>query len=142
MNILQAALKYYGQQEVEGPDSNPWILGIIKKLFPFATDDSNISWCSIFIHHICEEAGIQIKKDKDSGTARSWLKFGQPVTLEEALPGDVVIFWRESLTSWKGHVALYVNDRGLNVRVLGGNQQNAVNIRSYPKNRILGIRRL
>lgn len=143
MSLIEIAMKYYGQKEIDGPESNPWILGIIRKLFPHATDDSKISWCSIFMHAICEEAGIPIKLDSDSGKARSWSKFGQKVKIEDARPGDVVIFWRESVTSWKGHVALWVNDRGNGtVRVLGGNQDNAVNIRSYPKNRILDIRRL
>ena len=141
--LIQVALKYYGKREVEGPKSDPWVLSIIKKLFPYATDDSKISWCSIFIHHLCDEAGIQIPKDKNSGLARSWLKFGKPITLEHAEPGDIVIFWRESVNSWKGHVALYVNDRGNGmIRVLGGNQNDSVSIASYEKSRILGIRRL
>lgn len=143
MKLLSTALKYYGQKEVDGPESNPWILRIIKKMFPSANDDSKVSWCSVFMHAICEEAGIYIPKDPRSGTARSWLEFGTPIEIDKAEPGDVVIFWRESPSSWKGHVALWVNDRGNGtVRVLGGNQDNAVNIRSYGKDRILGVRRL
>ena len=142
MNLILTALKYYGLFEIDGPISNKTILGWIQKFFPRANDDSKVAWCSIFMHQITQESGYKIPRDGQSGLARSWLKHGSPITLDEAQVGDIVIFWRGSLDSSFGHVALYVNDRGNGIRVLGGNQSNGVNIRTYPKSRILGIRRL
>lgn len=140
MTLLQHALKYYGQFEVPGPGSNPLILQWIKEFFPDITDDSKVAWCSIFLHIIAKEAGYNLRKD---GTARSWLTHGEVIQFNDAEPGDIVIFWRGSPGGWQGHVALFVNWKGDDgVRVLGGNQSDGVNIRTYQKNRILGIRRL
>ena len=41
-----------------------------------------------------------------------------------------------------GHVGFYAGEEGNNVLVLGGNQSDAVNIRPFPWNRVLGIRSL
>jgi len=142
MNLLLTAIKYYGIFEVDGPNSNEKILDWIQDFFPSAKDDSKVAWCSIFMHMVAKEAGYKILRHRNSGLARSWLGYGQAVPIDEVQVGDIVIFWRGSLDSSFGHVALYVNDRGKNIRVLGGNQSNGVNIRSYPKNRIIGVRRL
>ena len=142
MNLLLIAIKYYGTFEVEGPNSNEKILDWIHDFFPSAKDDSLVAWCSIFMHMIAKEAGYKILRHGHSGLARSWLAEGQAVPIDEMQVGDIVIFWRGALYSRFGHVAIYVNDRGKDIRVLGGNQSNGVNIRSYPKNRIIGVRRL
>ena len=62
------------------------------------------------------------------------------VALEKPRPGCIVVFWRESLDSWKGHVGFYVGDDVDRVLILGGNQNNSVNISSYSKDKILGYR--
>jgi len=137
------AMKYYGMTEVPGPESNPVILGWIKELFPNHNDDSTLSWCSVFIHQVVKEAGYKVAIDKNAGLARSWLKYGVSVHLDYAEPGDIVVLWRGSPSSWQGHVAFFVNERTPGtIRLLGGNQENAVNIRTFPKDRVLGIRRL
>jgi len=74
--------------------------------------------------------------------ARSWLNIGEEV--KEPQAGDVVIFWRESKNSWKGHVAIYVNhsENKKYINCLGGNQSNKVCIRAYKAEQLLGFRRL
>ena len=52
----------------------------------------------------------------------------------------MVIFKRGS-SSWQGHVAFFVKDRGALIDVLGGNQSNAVNVKGYQSAALLGIRR-
>jgi len=71
---------------------------------------------------------------------RRWPFMGQPLTLLDAQPGDVVIFKRGN-SSWQGHVAFFVKDRGALIDVLGGNQSNAVNVKGYQSAALLGIRR-
>lgn len=143
MDLITTAIQYYGLAEVPGQGSNPIILDWIQKLFPDHDDDSTLSWCSVFIHAMAREAGYKNPVGSDAGLARSWLKHGITVDIKDAKPGDIVVMWRTSLTSWQGHVTLYVNHRTpTTFRGLGGNQENAVNIRTYPESRVLGVRRL
>lgn len=67
-------------------------------------------------------------------------KLGQSIDVNNAKPGDVVVFWRGSKDSWKGHVAFYSHHDANNVYVLGGNQGNAVSIQAYPRSRLLDVR--
>ena len=57
--------------------------------------------------------------------------------------GDVVIFWRGSPASWMGHVALYHGPaaNSNDILVLGGNQNDELNISAYSTARVLGVRR-
>ena len=75
--------------------------------------------------------------------ARSFLDWGKEV--EEPLAGDVIVFPRGT-SEWQGHVGFYVGqeikNKVLYYRILGGNQNNSVNIELYPASRALGIRRM
>ena len=68
------------------------------------------------------------------------MKWQQETT--DPKPGDMVVFWRESRKSWKGHIAMYIRETETHVYVLGGNQNNQVKISAYPKYRVLGYRTL
>lgn len=138
-DLIFQALQMYGQREVPGPDSDKEILGMIQKTAPIVKDDSKYAWCGVFLKEISEQCCGPIPEGYQG--ARKWLNVGEEVT-RNPMPGDVVIFWRESKSSWKGHVALYVRETKDKVFVLGGNQDNMVNIKPYAKSRILGIRRL
>lgn len=74
---------------------------------------------------------------------------GQPVELQEANDNTVVIFTRGSgkqpgpeVIAAPGHVAFLVSWDDDTVTVLGGNQGDKVSIKTYPRRRILGVRRL
>lgn len=71
--------------------------------------------------------------------ARSWLNWGG-MCLERPAYGAVTVLWRVRRRHWKGHVGFYVGQEGSNLLLLGGNQGNAVSIRSYPADRLLGYR--
>lgn len=132
---LVAARKELGTKEVQGSGNNPRIVAYHAETSLGPSDDS-ISWCSSFVNWCMKQAGI---KGTKSAAARSWLQWGKAVSNPE--PGDVVIFWRESPSSWKGHVALFLKDDGSYVTVLGGNQSDSVTIARYPKSQLLGYRR-
>ena len=70
--------------------------------------------------------------------ARSWLDIGMETNNPQ--PGDVVVLWRESKNSWKGHVGFYINRVDDEIFILGGNQDNQVKISGYPSSRLLGYR--
>ena len=138
-DLITQAFKFYGLKEVDGPDSEPTIIRWIKDMFPTAVDDSKVAWCSIFMNAIAKLSGYE---HTNNAMAKSWLKIGKEISWEDRDIGDVAIFNRGKDPRF-GHVAMYINDRGDDlIRVLGGNQQNAVNIRSYSRSRLVGFRRL
>ena len=140
MDMIQAALPYYGLKEVPGPESNPEILEMIRETFPWATDDSKIAWCGIFMHRIAKLAGREYP-EKYYG-AREWMKVGVQVDLPNVELGDGVVFWRGSREGWKGHFGLYAGQTENFIKVFGANQKNRVGIDLYPKDRLLKIVRL
>ena len=73
-------------------------------------------------------------------TARSWLSVGESTNTPKV--GDVVVFWRESPKSWKGHVGFFIKETKNYVYVLGGNQRNMVCIKAYAKSRVLDYKKL
>ena len=64
------------------------------------------------------------------------------VKVNQPNPGDLVIFWRDSPNSWKGHVGIFLgfDEETKTVITLGGNQDDRVKIKKYPINQVLGYR--
>ncbi len=141
MKILTELLKLYGTAEVGGAKSNPDLIAILRKHYKQATDDSTTAWCGIMMAEAFTRAGESDLVPDLFMAARSWLSLPNPVELDKAELGDIVIFWRGTPEGWSGHVAVYVNQIGENVFVCGGNQGDRVSIAPYAKARILGIRK-
>lgn len=135
--MINIALGEYGVKEIKGEKHNPTVVNYFKDIGFSGIRNDETAWCSCFINWVAMKSGKERSKKLN---ARSWLNIGEEMT--KPMLGDVVIFWRGSRDSWKGHVGLYVNEDGDNINVLGGNQSNSVCIKPYPKNRILSIRRL
>jgi len=134
--MLQTALSQYGILEIPGDKSNPEI----NKYFDIIGEtwaDDDVAWCGAFMNWCAKRSGLEHSGEL---TARSWLKVGLPT--KEPKPGDVVVLWRESPTSWKGHVGMYVNRIEDTIYILGGNQNNMVKISGYPASRLLSYRKL
>ena len=136
--LLIELLKFYGLKEVFGPESNPEILKMFKEIgYSWVKDDSTTAWCSAALNYFCKKLGYERSGKLD---ARSWLKTGYEV--KEPNIGDIVVFWRNKINSWEGHVGLYINEEKEGIYTLGGNQENMIKISPYPKSRVLGYRRL
>lgn len=104
----------------------------------FDVVDDETAWCSIFINWCAIKAGLKRSGAKD---ARSWLKTGKSTNFENA---HIVVYWRESKESWKGHVGIPVSfnkDKSV-IYTLGGNQSNMVCIKGYGSDRFLDFRNL
>ena len=135
--ILLEMLKMYGLKEVVGKDNNPDIVKMFTEIgFDWVQDDE-ISWCSAAINYFCKKLGYERSGALD---ARSWLKM--PIIVLKPSIGDIVVLWRESTDSWKGHVGLFITQDIDNVYILGGNQSNSINITAYPRERVLGYRQV
>ena len=93
---------------------------------------TQIPWCSGFLCAMMELAGIRSAR---TDGAKNWLGWG--VELEEPCDGCVVVFTRTG----GGHVGIVVGeDEYGNLLVLGGNQGNAVNVKSFNRSRVTGYR--
>lgn len=136
--ILEIAFSQYGITEFAGKDkNNPAILRYFKEIGETWVPDDETAWCSAFANWVAQKAGVERSGKLN---ARSWLNVGENIA--RPMLGDVVVFWRDSPESWKGHVAFYVNQDDDYIYCLGGNQSNMVKISAYPKNRLLSYRRL
>jgi len=131
---VDRAIAEIGVLEVSGRGDNPRILEYGKEVTRSYNHDS-IPWCAYFICWCLELEGIPSTR---SGRARSFLNYGK--VLEHPVPGCIVIFWRSSIDSSKGHVALFDRIEGDYVYCLGGNQSDQVCIAKYKLSRVLGYR--
>lgn len=135
--LIKEAFKYYGEKEVGGSLHNDVIVSMFEDAGHPQIDDDETAWCAAFIGAICHRT-----KHEKSGmlNAQSYLKLGYAV--ENIQDADIVVFWRDSPDSWKGHVGIPIRDDGENIWTLGGNQSNQINIKPYPKYRVKGFRKL
>lgn len=136
LNHVDFAISLIGIKEFEGKENNPVILNWAKELkIPYTEDET--SWCSLFVNYVAFKCKLPRTNKLN---ARSWLDVGTKVNTPKV--GDVCVFWREHKDSWKGHVGFYLEENNDKINVLGGNQNNAVSAKKYPKNQLLGYRRL
>ena len=137
--LINIALSQYGTTEIVGKSHNPEVLKYFKETGHEWITTDETAWCSAFMNWVALKTKVE---RSNKLTARSWLSVGTEVSTPQL--NDIVIFWRESKHSWKGHVGLfigYTEDKKY-IYVLGGNQNNQVNIKKYPAYRLLGFRRL
>lgn len=95
------------------------------------------AWCADFVNAALGGAGME---GTGSGAARSFMDWGQPV--DQPQRGDVAVFSRGDPNGWQGHVGFFdsYNPDGT-IRVLGGNQGDAVSFANYSPDQLLGFRR-
>lgn len=134
-NAFKIALQEYGVKEIVGSKHNPRVLEYFAKVGHSWVKDDETSWCAAFVGFCLETAGM---KSTRALNARSYLNIGTPTTKPEV--GDIVVLWRNSPTSWEGHVGFFIKETPTGILILGGNQSNQVFIAEYPKNQLLGYR--
>lgn len=129
---LVEAKKYIGEKEIKGTQHNPLILQFWKDIRRGGIKDDETPWCAAFVGAILERCGIPSSRYE---SARSYLQWGRE--LKEPCLGCVVVLLREG----GGHVGFVVGtSSNEDLMVLGGNQSDAVNIRSFPRSRVSGYR--
>ncbi len=107
----------------------------IKRTTGISIDPSVTPWCAAFVNAVLGSQGVQ---GTGSLMARSFLNFG--MATDAPKPGDIVVLSRGG-NSVQGHVGFFQGyDENGNIRVLGGNQGNSVNVSTYSADRVLGFR--
>ena len=137
-SIVKIAAGEIGIKEIHGNQHNPRILEY-QEMTGLEFGNDEVAWCSIFANWCALQAGLP---QSNQPNARSWLNVGRKTSFPT--PGDVVVIWRENPNSWKGHVGFFMgfSHDGNSIFILGGNQNDEVNIRKYDVNRVLQYRRL
>lgn len=122
-----------GEREIKGPRHNPWIVRGLAKLKAWWADDET-PWCGFFVAWAMDEAGLPYPKHWYR--AKAWADYGANLRPERIAPGAILVFNRTG----GGHVGFYVAESATHYHVLGGNQNNGVNIASIAKDRCVAIR--
>lgn len=126
---LSIAKAEKGTKEIIGTQDNPRIIEYHSTTTLKATDDET-PWCSAFVCWCLQQAGY---KHTHSAAAKSYLKYGVPCDM---VLGSIAVFERKG----GNHVGFVVAWDDVFVFVLGGNQQNEVNVKQYARNRLLATR--
>ena len=135
--LFKALFTFYGTTELKIGSNNRiviWLKGVLS----WARNDE-VPWCAAYVKGMLESSGHNVTGIK--ANARSLLNWGYKT--EAPVAGDVVVFWRGSRNSWKGHAGFYIGvhpDNPKLINVLGGNQRNSVNIQTFLKSRVLQYR--
>ena len=129
---LQLARGQIGLREVKGGQHAPEIVQFWKDIKRSGIKDDETPWCAAFVGAMLERAGIRSSRFE---SAKSYLQWG--VLVPEPCLGCIVVFTRDG----GGHVGFVVGqDKAGNLLVLGGNQGDAVSIKTFPRDRVSGYR--
>jgi uncharacterized protein (TIGR02594 family) len=131
---LGAATAELGQHELQGDADAPRILSYYRQIGHAEVRHDEVSWCAAFVGAMLEATGVRSTR---SLMARSYLDWGTP--LARGRPGAIAIF-RRSGAPGSGHVAFWLAETGDRIRVLGGNQGDAVSVITMAKADLLGLR--
>lgn len=136
--ILDAAGAYLGLEEWPGAKNNPQIMQMYADVGHSWVEGDSTPWCAAFCGAILASLGLP---HTGKLNARSYADYGSEVPIQSAMPGDIVVLWRNSPASWEGHVGFFVRFDGDRVILRGGNQGNKVSDAAYPTSRIVAVRR-
>ena len=131
------AVRLIGTQERQGDDHNPVILEWARSLPGgeiFTTDE--VAWCGLFVAHCYRVAGRGSEIPHQWYRALRWALTGGLCGGGQKF-GDVLVFGRAG----GHHVGFYVGEDGQAFHVLGGNQNNQVQISRLLKSRLIASRR-
>lgn len=137
---VATARKYLGTQEIKGPKHNPEILALTTKAFAATgkkswIHDDETPWCGNFLGGVFAECGLGNKIPKEFYRAKEWESAG--TKLSKPAYGCVVTFTRDG----GGHVGIVVGvTKSGNLKVLGGNQSDGVNIADFAPSRATSYR--
>jgi uncharacterized protein (TIGR02594 family) len=145
---LDLAHRYLGIHEKAGDQDHPlirWWLSLVA--LPNSPDET--PWCSAFMSGLAWELGLPRSL---SAAARSWLKVGTPIALDDASTDHVDVVSAQTrrrsssqvleVLAAPGHVGLFHGLDAGGLHLLAGNQSNAVTVATFPRDQVLGVRRL
>jgi uncharacterized protein (TIGR02594 family) len=139
---LAYARRQIGIREAPGPANEPRIMAMAKRAAKWLgityTADS-VPWCGLFVSECMEACGFAPPRGFIGIRAKSWPNWGTALSTTATRPpiGAIAVFGRDG----GGHVGFVesVHPNG-DLNILGGNQGDAVNIRRFPRARLIALR--
>lgn len=129
---LTEARKLIGTTEVKGPKHNPEILQMWRDIKRSGIKDDETPWCAAFTGAVLERSGVRSSRFESAASYSTW-----GVAINKPVIGCVAVLVRYG----GGHVGFVVGrDTDDNILILGGNQSDQVNIRAFPRSRIMAYR--
>lgn len=126
---MKQAFSEIGQSEIAGSKANPRIISYHRASGFGATDDSGgkNAWCASFVCWVMEQRGYE--SPRTAFRAKAWSSFGKKIS--DPVFGAIGVKSRRG----GGHVAFVVGKSidGKSLYMLGGNQDDEVNISRYPR---------
>ncbi|WP_140918195.1 NlpC/P60 family protein [Limnobaculum xujianqingii] len=125
---LTLARQFLGLREIKGAKHAPEIVQFWRDIKRGGIKDDETPWCAAFVGAVLEHSGIKSSRFE---SAKSYLSWG--VKLQQPAVGAIAVLSRTG----GGHVAFVVgqNSNG-DLLLLGGNQNDAVNIAAFSRNRV------
>ena len=152
---FERAHRFVGVKELAGSRDHPLIQWWMSLCGYDLESHDEIPWCSGFVNGVMWDLRLPMS---NSAAARSWLKVGEPVDLGDARLGDVVVLKRgygpqpgPEVIRAQGHVGFFAGWASPNpgtqpgprdLLILGGNQNDSVSVATFPRERVLSIRRI
>lgn len=122
-----------GVKEGAGAKNNPRVLAYYKDAGHPEIAHDDVAWCAAFVGAMLERSGVPSSKGL---AARGYLTWGKEVA--KPYPGCVAVFKRG--TGWQGHVGFFLSEGEKGIKLLGGNQGDAVSVITMKKTDLLGYR--
>ena len=98
-----------------------------------------VPWCGLFVAEVMQAAGFRPPRGFVGLRAKQWASWGTAVSTVATRPplGAIAVFGRDG----GGHVGFVTGvHRDGRLRILGGNQGDAVNERTFPRSRLIAFR--
>ncbi len=128
------AKKEIGNREISDTNDGP----VIKRYRQLAQCGApGNAWCAIFVNAMLALCNPPVPGTK-SPSSQSFRSNGNFVKIGGPALGAVTVFWRDSPDSGLGHVGFYNGETANSIFVLGGNEDNMVEIEPVPRNQLFG----
>lgn len=116
-----------GAKEIGGNNSGKFV-----KKYLNGKADEGASWCAAFVSWCLKESGEM--PFKYNLGARDFLRLAKNAGYEvtnnlvdrKPLPGDIIVWWREAVNSWKGHTGFVHHVEGGVIFTIEGNKTSRV----------------
>ena len=131
---LQIARGEIGTREGRGGANNPRVLEYLRGVGIHGNDTT--PWCAAFARWCLDQAGINTQGI--TGRAKSFSEASSMERIDKPTHGCICVFHRPPRPT-SGHVGFFDGMKGGSIRLLGGNQSDAVNIKGYSTNRLVGF---
>lgn len=139
LSWMRVARTYIGTREIKGPVHNLAILELFRLCGHAWVKDDETAWCAAFVGGVLAKVAIP---GTGSLAARSYETWGQSLPLNQPVYGAIGVKRRKGApaSSPLGHVGFVVGATADKIILLGGNQQDMVNVSAFDRSEFTAFR--